>query len=137
VNGFNFDKMDKEDDLLIQNIKYQAKYFLEEAGEFYPFGACIDTEKKLKPVSVFFGEEFPSSKKVLSELEQGIEKHLSVGNYIKAAIGVDVSIQTGESKINALRIKIYEGNLESKYYDFPYSISENNKVIFEPALQKR
>lgn len=123
--------MNKNEILLIENIKLQAKYFLEEVEEFYPFGACINSENLLKPIGLYLENDFPSSQEVLSELTKAIKKFLKDGSYIIAAIGIDVSIKRQEDNISALRIIIYSKIDEEKTYDLPYSISVEKKVVFE------
>ena len=123
--------MNKNETLLIDNIKLQAKYFLEEAGEFYPFGACINSQNQLKPIGLFLENEFPTSQEVLSELIKAIKKFLIDGSYTIAAVGIDVNISSNENKISALRIIIYNKVDQEKTYDFSYTLSVEKKVEFE------
>jgi len=51
---------------LLPVIKEQACLFLLEAGEFYPFGTCIDQNDKFKPVSLYIEHVFPSSSEIIS-----------------------------------------------------------------------
>lgn len=122
--------MREEEKLLIENLKAQAKYFLEDAGEFYPFGAALDLQYEIKPLSVYLNEEFPTSEMVLKELEIAIKKKLEEGNYIEAAIGFDVNIKDNKGKSSALRVKIISRDDKEKYYDYPYIFSPENKVLF-------
>ena len=55
--------MDDQKRLLVDSILQQAKYFLEQAGEFYPFASIIDKENNLRPVSLHSEEEYPDSGK--------------------------------------------------------------------------
>ena len=109
--------MREEEMLLTENLKAQAKYFLEDAGEFYPFGAALDLQNKIKPLSVYLNEEFPTSEMVFKELEIAIKKKLDDGNYIEAAIGFDINIKNNKGMSSALRVKIFSRDDKEKYYD--------------------
>lgn len=73
---------------LIRVIKEQARIFLLDAGEFYPFGSCIDENNKIKH-----------------------------GAYKIAVIAVNVTIKENNVDRDAIEIRIFEiGNKEYKKY---------------------
>lgn len=98
------------------NIVAQAKYFLENADEFYPFGAVVNKENKLKPVGIYLEEDNPASKVVLIELEKALKNGIDANEYLIGAIGVDVYLTVNNEKRNALEVRIYTHDMFEKYY---------------------
>lgn len=101
---------DKHIQQLIDSLISQATYFLNEAGEFYPFGAILDADMRLRPIGFFTKDEYPSSQEVLNELETAVKAGFENQQYRVAAIGVDVTIKdtTGDAgQISAMQIRIY------------------------------
>ena len=102
----------QEGELLIDNVLFQAKTFLADAGEFFPFGSVIDRDGNLKPVGIYFGDDHPQSTEVLERLEkviiEGVKKH----DYRIAAIGLDVAINTCTDNVSvkkdAIEIRLYD-----------------------------
>lgn len=98
---------------LINVIIGQAKYFLNQADEFYPFGAIIDNTGLIKPVSIYWGEDFPNSIEVLNNLENSIRSGIKSGDYLCGAIGVDVYTNVNsankEENKDALEVRYYQG----------------------------
>lgn len=123
---------------LTDSILSQAAFFLNEADEFYPFGAVIDKNQKIKPVGIYFGEEFPDSTEVLNRLEAAIKEGLIKNDYLSAAIGVDIYINTktekGIEKKTALELRLYNNNSYSSSY-FLY-FKKDGKYILEHIEKK-
>lgn len=94
---------------LVQTILAQAKLFLEDADEFYPFGTVLTKENELKPCGVFLEEDCPSSSHVFSLLESAILKGIAANQYLSAAIGLDVLLNDGDPG-SALEIRLYHLN---------------------------
>ncbi len=115
--------VDNNRNILKKNIVEQTKYYLENTGEFYPFGAIIDKTEILRPIGVYFGKENPDSIEVLNHLEEGIKKGISNGDYLLGAIGMDVLIPVktdmgSVEKKDALEIIIYDqkGDMDKYYF---------------------
>lgn len=113
--------------ILINNIIEQAKYYLEDAGEFYPFGTVISNSNLLKPVSGYFGEDTPDSIEVVNYLEEGIKDGIAKGIYLLGAIGIDILIpvQVNSSSVDkrdALEIRLYQKDGKADKVYFLYSI---------------
>src|SRR5690242_10060321 len=105
--------MNNYDDLK-NNIIKQATIYLNSADEFYPFGAAISKDRQIKPIGVYFEEEFVDSNKVFRQLELVIKKSISNGEYLAAAIGLDVYL---DQKQPALLIKVYDQkNILDSYF---------------------
>lgn len=107
-----YNTIEEKQAALTNNILSQAKYFLHEAGEFYPFGAAINMQQQLRPVSFFTGEEFPEAGEVLRLLEESLNKGITEKEYSMAAIGVDVNITNGSetSKKSAVQVRILDAD---------------------------
>jgi hypothetical protein len=73
--------MTKEVEKLTKMIEEQAQLFLLDAGEFYPFGSCINKKDQLKPIGVYFDVENPSSSEVIAVLEMNIRDRIQSGDY--------------------------------------------------------
>ncbi len=48
---------------LLDSLFAQAKYFLEEAGEFYPYGSVLDADLQIRPLGFYSGENIPKQRK--------------------------------------------------------------------------
>jgi hypothetical protein len=124
-------------ELLANNILSQAAYYLGEADEFYPFGAVIDENNNIKPVSIYWGEEHPKSSDVLLKLEDAIRKGIQKGIYYCGAVGVDVyiNIPTNADTIErktAIQINIHSAE-RCVVKHFLYTKNEAS-YIFEPYM---
>ena len=119
-------------ELLKNGIIEQAKYFLQEVGEFYPFGLAINSKGEIVPVGVYFGEEHPDSVIVITELGKVLFNGLKSGEYEIAAMGIDIFVNdnnVNSKKESALEIRIMNNEKLLAKYIVPYIIS-NNEVIF-------
>ena len=118
---------------LKKNIISQAKYYLEHAGEFFPFGAVLDYNHKVKPIGAYFESENPKSAEVVSRIENALKIGIEKKEYQLGAIGIDVFLTLEKfseiEKKNALEIRIYENNYISKFY-FLY-FKKNNSYYFK------
>jgi len=118
-----------------ENIILQAENFLNEAGEFYPFGAVIDTKGDLKPVGIYFGEEYPDAGEVIDKLGIALYEGLEKGNYKIVGMGIDVYLPGEEDKKRtAIEIRIMDiKGLIAKFW-LPYQLNQFNKVEFEELI---
>lgn len=116
--------------VVIDNILLQAKLYLADADEFYPFGTVIDNEHNIKPVSYYGGEEFPDSTELLEKLEEVIKAGIAKSDYLVAAIGVDVFLTVNSEKKTALQIRFYSSDSALKLYFIYYK--KDGKYFFEP-----
>ncbi|WP_316823041.1 hypothetical protein [Pedobacter gandavensis] len=95
---------------LIYLIKEQVQTFLLDGGEFYPFGACIDKNDQLVPVSAYLDGEFPSSLELISMLEKSFREKVGKGEYKVAAIIIDVTVKEDGIGYDAIEIRFFEPN---------------------------
>lgn len=107
----------------IENIKLQAEAYLLDAGEFFPFGVGISAANDIKPLSAYIYEENdrPPSLPLINLLERHVERELSIGNYLIAALAIDVTLTENNERYDALEIRIFEKNSTYKKH-FKYSI---------------
>ncbi len=123
-------------EVLKKNILDQARYYLANANEFFPFGAAIDKNNDIKPIGIHFGEEHPIAIDVLKKLEKALKDGIEKNKYQYAAIGTDVYIDTNTStsieKKTALEIRFYSEDFSLKYY-FLY-FKKDDKYFFEESF---
>lgn len=128
-------------EVLKKNILDQATYFLEEADEFFPFGATIDKNDNLKPVGISLEEDDPNAIEVLKKLETALTERIDKYECQYAAIGLDVYINTntskGIAKKTGLEIRFYSKDSKSIYYflyfkkEGKYFFEENSDIILD------
>ena len=107
---------------LRNTILNQAKYFLLNAGEFYPFGAAINKKSEIVPLGVQLENDHPKSHEVIEVLERVIISKLKDGEAKMAGIGTDVTYKPteGTEKKSAIQVRILQSNGESIDYYQPY-----------------
>jgi hypothetical protein len=116
---------------LITTIIGQAKYFLEDADEFYPFGSAITKDNKLRPIGIYLDDDNPSSSRVLDALKYSLFEGLKRKDYLLAAIGVDVFIKIDNEKKSALQIKVYDQNAKEIKDSIFHYFKQNGTYIFQ------
>ena len=122
---------------LTNNILSQARYFLTEAGEFYPFGAAINMRQELRPVGFYMEEEYPEANEVLKLLEQRLRKGIEQKEYSMAAIGIDVHVNTlVDDEIEqkpAIQVRILDETGSTTTSHFLYMLTDG-EYTFKPFL---
>ena len=125
--------MDKEDiDNIRDNIVAQAKVFLDEMGEFFPFGAVIDNNHKLSPLGIHNGDEFPTSKDVIKDLEKVLAEGFKSGSFITGGIGLDIylPLKDNAGKMSALEVRIINNKGLIATYRLPYIFTDSKEARF-------
>jgi hypothetical protein len=124
---------DEKVELLANNILSQAKYYLTDAGEFYPFGAAGDQNNSIRPIGIYWGEENPKSSEVLLKLEKAIKEGVQKKLYYLGAIGIDVYINIAKNNVvekkSAIQINIYSSDSSVTKY-FLYTKTDSD-YLFE------
>jgi hypothetical protein len=105
---------------VIDIVLKQAKVFLEDAGEFFPFGAAITDGNEIVTVGVKLDDEHPRVNEVLDYLTSGINNALQNGRYIFAALGVNVTLTRNEKKHDALEIQLMKLKMDTKKVYYAY-----------------
>lgn len=104
-------------DKLIENIINQANAFLNDAGEFYPFGAKLMVNGDVIPVGVYT-DNYTDSQELIKILEKAALEEFKNGNVVGYAIGIDVRVD-GE---DALMIKFTNDGKEWDQKIYKYKI---------------
>lgn len=102
-------------------ILSQAKYFLEESGEFYPFAFVISKENRIKPIGAYFEGDYPSSAAIVELLEKTVFDGLKKKEYLLGAVASDVFTNIDNEQRSALQIRIYDGDaneVSSTFYSY-------------------
>ncbi len=111
-------------EVLIKNIKDQAKVYLQDAGEFFPFGAKLMSNGEIIPVGVYV-ENYTNSQELVGLLEKAAIEEIKKEGVLWYAIGIDVNV---DSK-NALMIKLTNDGKEWYQGIYNYNIIDKNVTI--------
>jgi hypothetical protein len=124
--------------ILVKNILDQANHYLNDAGEFYPFGAAISSQGELTPIGVYLENDFPKSNEVLEILENVIRKWIEDDEYKVAAVGIDVFIKSNRDgeveKVSAVEVRLYPMYPELSSRFFAYTKEKGKYIFTETAL---
>lgn len=120
--------MDYSIEQLIEILKKHAVAFLNDADEFYPFGVGIGRERDIKSIGVYLENDYPESEEVLAVLERAIDKNLSNGEFMIAAIALDVYLSTANEKTSAVEVRIFTSENKIEKLHIPYQ-KENGKYV--------
>lgn len=120
-------KVMQEERKLKELMIEQATAFIEDAGEFFPYGTVVKSNGEIVPIGVYDNVEHLSSDKVIDVLEKEIFTQIIKNKVVFAGIGIDVIInvenEEGVSeKRNALMIKTSVDGKEWKDEFYPYRI---------------
>jgi hypothetical protein len=109
----------------------QAKVFLSEAGEFYPFGSVVKPDGTLTPIGVHMENDQPNPAGVLEVLQVSILQRLKKKEAVAAAICLDVLYKPAgsEVKTDALKVMTLTSEGYSRDYFVPYR-NEDGRCIF-------
>ena len=118
-----------EKQILINAIKENAKYFLDEAGEFFPFAVCVNDEDQFVPIYLDDEEEFPDDESMIEELKFCITKAIEEESFSSGGIAFDAVVSKDDNDHDAVRILYFENTSQFSTTDFVYSM-KNNKAIF-------
>jgi len=116
---------------LVDVIKKQAKMFLLEAGEFYPFGSYINNKNEVVPVGASSGDDHPPSLELIDLLEKALKEHIQKGDCKLAAIAIDVAIKEHGRSFDAIEMRFLEANkvVNKKYYK--YELKQHSVEFFD------
>jgi hypothetical protein len=119
-----------EKSTLIEAIKENAKYFLEEAGEFFPFAVCVNEDDQFVPIYLDEEEEFDSDESMVEELKFCVTKAIEEESFISGAIAYDAVINQEGTEQDAIRIIFFESGMQQISEDYAYTL-KNKKVLFQ------
>jgi hypothetical protein len=100
----------------------QAKYFLEKAGEFYPFGSAVDQNGTIIPIGVQLENDFSQPHEVISFLERVMIQKLKNHEAEAVVLGTDVTYKpAGGTEIrSAIQVRMLRSDGDSIDYYLPY-----------------
>jgi hypothetical protein len=122
-----------------------AKTMLRDAGEFYPFGAAVGSDEKVRAVGVSDGNEHPNSRDLYRILEDALFAGATDGRIVAAAIASNVNIPPEYSAecSDGIRVQLEAGDY-SRYVYFPYRLTKSglfkkkiDVAVFEPFAVER
>jgi hypothetical protein len=117
----------------VENVLDQAKYFLDNSDEFYPFGSILTNDGEIRPLGAFTGDDFPGSEELINVLEKSIKEGVQNHRYIGGGIAIDVFLTSGiKERINGIEIRLYNEELLEKCY-FRYEKKGGEYFLFEYA----
>jgi hypothetical protein len=117
-----------------------AETMLKDSGEFYPFGAVLDSELELRAVGADVGEEHPASAELYQLLGNSFIQNAKDKEISASAIACNVNIpQEYEPPVNdGVRVHL-ECDGFSRYIYVPFSIETKGLIrktkkitFFEP-----
>lgn len=102
-----------------------ARTMLEEAGDFYPFGATLTNDGKLAGVGGHNGEERPNPKEIYTLLGGSFAVDAAAGKLSAAALAANVSIPTEYSPSSPDGLRVH---LEAEGF---------SRFIYVPRISKQ
>jgi len=113
--------------LLIDSTIPYLECFLKEDQSFYPFAMIMDNRETVSIISPQIEEEYPTSEYLIDLYEQGIKKEYEEnGNrYVLAVICINVFVNSGKSKQNAVEFRLLSPSTEKKLY-LKYTINDSH-----------
>lgn len=122
-----FDSLMKLKEILL----HQAEYFLQQAREFFPFGAVINSDDSISPLGVYLEEDRPESLKVIDELYKGITYGFKEKKYKFAAICIDVFVTQGNLKRSALEMRFLSPDSAIATFRTFYELTQEGKLLYD------
>jgi hypothetical protein len=100
-----------------------ARVMLEDSGEFYPFGAMINSAGQVEARGAWMGEEHPNSVDVYTLLVDRLHGQLKAGRALAIAVAANVNIPEQYSAIykDGLRVTL-ESRGYSRFIYVPYQL---------------
>ncbi len=116
---------DKTFDDLIDLMLSQAKKFLEEMGEFFPYGSVLKSDTTLTTLGIYNDDDKDfNATKAIDVLSNDIKKSINNNEILIGAIGIDVVINGNE---NAIMIKAT--NDGEKWYERCFSYTLRDDIV--------
>ncbi|MBB5634830.1 hypothetical protein HDE68_000715 [Pedobacter cryoconitis] len=122
------------------NYSYSmAKALLEQQGEFYPIGVCIDQEGKTMQRLIGDNDNYPLASVLLDHIQTDFTAKLSSGHIVAYAIVYQAKVTSKQytDAVNVLiaKFKSIEGEAEGVYY-LPYTITDKIVQFLEPWVEQ-
>ena len=107
-----------------------AQQMLATHGEFYPYGATMDTTGKISNVGGYTDDEHPKSTEVIDLLKQAYRRNGEAGKIMACALVYDIrTIPPGQTdKTDAVAVDLDHRDGLSLVMVYPYKIGADKKV---------
>jgi hypothetical protein len=119
---------------LINHSVDTAELFLNQMkGEFYPFGAVLQSNDELIPVSYWDGSECPLSTPMITVLKSNFEERAAQNEVIAYAITYDSLVRPSADaeKADTIVIDYFDTRTNQLIrYHCPYKLTANHAVVF-------
>lgn len=118
---------------LIENVARTSQHFLREMGEFYPFGAVIGTDGKVRAYNLLAEDEEAETLAMLAKLQELLDLDLDAGTIRGYAIGINVRArEPGVAEIiDAVEIRLAHSDLDAISYYMKYEGEGKDMRFFE------
>ncbi len=111
---------------LLQYCGDFARLMIEDSGEFYPFGAEIDSTGELRALGFADGTERPSPQELYEYAQKVLSTKAKSGEIVAGAVAVNVNIppQFESPFPDGIRVHV-ESNNFSRFIYQPYAIRKS------------
>ncbi len=129
--------------LLMHCVNF-SNLMLNDAGDFYPFGATLTPNGEVRAVGGHDGSEHPLPQDIYRLLEEGFSADARKGLLIASALAANVNIPPAFESTYSDAIRVHlESQDSSRFIYFPYIVTLQKTVktafrveIFEPFSVK-
>ena len=91
-------------DALLNALMPFAEQMLKQHGEFFPFGAAVNTDGRVTAHATYDGNELPPSEEVIASLTKAFQGEAREGKIRATGICYDGRIVQGDKKVDAVMI---------------------------------
>jgi hypothetical protein len=115
-----------------------AERMLQQHGEFFPYGAALDSSGKVVSVAGYDGRETPPSADVIRLLRQAFVSGAKGGKYRATALVYDVRVALpgSETKSDAIAVALDHKDGYSVVVYLPYRLEASKLVAGDMFAQK-
>jgi hypothetical protein len=115
-----------------------AEQMLKQHGEFFPYGAALNSKGSIVSVAAYEGEERPRSTEVIRLLKQAFVRGASSGEYKATALVYDVKVTLPSSseKSDAISVSLNHRDSYSIIIVIPYVLKNGQLTLGEVFAQK-
>ena len=112
-----------------------AEQMLKTHGEFYPYGATMNSEGKISSVGGYTGSEHPKSTEVIGLLKAGFRRDAEAGKIRACALVYDIrTVPPGKTqKMDAVAVDLDHRGSMSIVVVYPYVIAGDKTVKFNES----
>ena len=116
---------------LLKSIVDQARAFISDAGEFFPFASVLTEEGAIRPYGLL--DEDSTIPVYLSKLQSLLDTDIHQGKFVAYALGVNVRVTlTDEDRpVDAVEIRLRHPSLDPIDYYMKYEYLSNQWHFYE------